>query len=264
MRGSPRRRSSCRPEMRNARPLNTVSAPERRDERQDADIGHQNAVRQAADQTDRERRGDGEPRAGIRRRTPVAATMPARLAIEPTLRSKSPIAMTIVIVKDTTASMLTCCVMLRRLREVTKVSGRDVQKKTKMTTKPISVPYWRTAFSIGRSALRLAVAERQQPLGRQTVGWKNGADSSLAHDGDARAEVQNLLVIRGDDQNAGAGARQVRAAARRCRISRRRRRRASARRAAGLSPRRPPRGRTSPSAGCRPTARAPSAASSPP
>ena len=96
----------------------------------------------------------------------VAATMPARLAIEPTLRSKSPIAMTIVMVKDTTASMLTCCVMLRRLRDVTNVSGKDVQKKIKMTTKPISVPYWRTAFNIGRSTLRLAIAERQQPLGR--------------------------------------------------------------------------------------------------
>ena len=66
--------------------------------------------------------------------------MPARLAIEPTLRSKSPIAITTVIVKETTASMLICCEMLRRLRAVTNVSGRLIQKKTTDARKPISVP----------------------------------------------------------------------------------------------------------------------------
>ena len=66
--------------------------------------------------------------------------MPARLAIEPTLRSKSPIAMTTVIVAETTASMLICWVMLRRLRAVRKVSGSSSQKKARSARKPISVP----------------------------------------------------------------------------------------------------------------------------
>ena len=54
--------------------------------------------------------------------------MPARLAIEPTLRSKSPIAITTVIVAATTASMLICCEILRRLRPVRKVEGSSSQK----------------------------------------------------------------------------------------------------------------------------------------
>jgi hypothetical protein len=57
-----------------------------------------------------------------------AATMPARLAIDPTLRSKSPIAITIVMVEATTANMLICWEMLRRLRPVKKVAGRWSQK----------------------------------------------------------------------------------------------------------------------------------------
>ena len=46
----------------------------------------------------------------------------------PTLRSKSPIAITTVIVNETTASMLICWVMLSRLRDVTNVSGNSIQK----------------------------------------------------------------------------------------------------------------------------------------
>ncbi len=66
--------------------------------------------------------------------------MPARLAIEPTLRSKSPITMTMVIDAATTVSMLTCWLMFSQLRPVRKVSGRLIEKKTMMAAKPISVP----------------------------------------------------------------------------------------------------------------------------
>jgi len=57
-----------------------------------------------------------------------AATIPDKLAMEPTLRSKSPIAITTVIVPATTASMLICWEMLRRLRSVRKVFGSSSQK----------------------------------------------------------------------------------------------------------------------------------------
>ena len=70
----------------------------------------------------------------------MAATTPARLAIEPTLRSKSPIAITTVMVNETTASMLICWVMFNRLRAVRKVSGNSVQKNAISARKPMSVP----------------------------------------------------------------------------------------------------------------------------
>ena len=66
--------------------------------------------------------------------------MPARLAIEPTLRSKSPIAITTVMAKATTASMLICWEMLSRFRPVRKVSGRLTQKYASTAAKPIRVP----------------------------------------------------------------------------------------------------------------------------
>jgi hypothetical protein len=53
----------------------------------------------------------------------AAATTPASEAIAPTDRSKSPITITTVIVAATTASMLTCWLMLSQLRAVRKVSG---------------------------------------------------------------------------------------------------------------------------------------------
>ena len=96
-----------------------------------------------------------------------AATIPARLAIEPTLRSKSPIAITTVIVEETTASMLICCVMLRRFREVRNVSGSRNQKKAITAAKPISVPYRRRRSGILASACRLAVAKASKRWGER-------------------------------------------------------------------------------------------------
>ena len=60
--------------------------------------------------------------------------MPARLAIEPTLRSKSPITMTMVMPAATTISIESCWVMLSQLRAVMKVSGRLIQKKTRISS----------------------------------------------------------------------------------------------------------------------------------
>ena len=60
--------------------------------------------------------------------------------MEPTLRSKSPITITMVMVKATTASMLICWEMLSQLREVMKVSGMLAQKNATTARKPISVP----------------------------------------------------------------------------------------------------------------------------
>ena len=113
---------------------------ERRDERQDADEADQDAVEGAADEPDEQRDADA-PRA---RRSPcvksTAATMPGRLAIEPTLRSKSPITMTMVMPAATTISIETCWVMLSQLRAVMKVSGSRHQKIRRISAKPISVP----------------------------------------------------------------------------------------------------------------------------
>ena len=111
------------PEMPEGEAAEHRQRAKRRDERQDADIGHQKAVARPPASPTASAAGtanQGEPPAT----NDQAATIPARLAIEPTLRSKSPIAITIVIVEETTASMLICCEMLKRLREVTKVSGR--------------------------------------------------------------------------------------------------------------------------------------------
>jgi hypothetical protein len=58
----------------------------------------------------------------------------------PTDRSKSPIDMTTVMVKATTASMEICCETFRRLRGVRKVSGRFTAKKITISAKPVSVP----------------------------------------------------------------------------------------------------------------------------
>ena len=57
-----------------------------------------------------------------------AATIPDRLAMEPTLRSKSPIAITTVMAPATTASILICWEMLIRLRPVRKVLGSSSEK----------------------------------------------------------------------------------------------------------------------------------------
>ena len=100
---------------------------ERGDERENPDIGDEEPVDEAARHAGRKRGADRK-----RCRTPAvktsAATIPARLAIEPTLRSKSPIAITMVIAEATTASMLTCWEMLMRLRAVKNVPGRLSQK----------------------------------------------------------------------------------------------------------------------------------------
>jgi hypothetical protein len=66
--------------------------------------------------------------------------MPARLAVEPTERSKSPITMTMVMPAATTISIESCWVMLSQLRAVRNVSGSAIEKATRMTPKPISVP----------------------------------------------------------------------------------------------------------------------------
>ena len=66
--------------------------------------------------------------------------MPARLAIEPMLRSKSPITMTMVMPAAATISMDICWEMLSQLRAVMKVSGRLIQKKIRIAAKPIRVP----------------------------------------------------------------------------------------------------------------------------
>ena len=49
-------------------------------------------------------------------------------------------AMTMVIAKAVTASMLTCCVMLRRLRPVMKVPGSSTQNRRTSSRKHASVP----------------------------------------------------------------------------------------------------------------------------
>ena len=66
--------------------------------------------------------------------------MPERLAIDPTDRSKSPMTMTIVMVKAMTASMETCCEMFSQLRAVMNVSGMLIQKNRMTTNTPIKVP----------------------------------------------------------------------------------------------------------------------------
>ena len=112
---------------------------EGRDERQDADIGDEKAVDEPPARPTKSAAGTatqgGPPATKI-----SAATMPARLAIEPMLRSKSPIAITTVIVAEPTASILICWVMLRRLREVTKVSGKSTRRRRSGTRKPNGVP----------------------------------------------------------------------------------------------------------------------------
>ena len=70
----------------------------------------------------------------------MAATMPERLAMEPTLRSKSPITMTSVMPAATTISIESCWLMLSQFCAVRKVPGRRTEKKTRMRTKPATVP----------------------------------------------------------------------------------------------------------------------------
>ena len=70
----------------------------------------------------------------------VPATMPTRLAMAPTLRSKSPVTMTMVMAKATTPRMLICRVIFSQLGKVMNVCGRCVQKKSTINTKPTSVP----------------------------------------------------------------------------------------------------------------------------
>jgi hypothetical protein len=70
----------------------------------------------------------------------TAATMPAKEAIDPTDRSKSPTTITTVIATATTVSIETCCVMFSQLRAVMNVSGNSTQKTTIIAAMPISVP----------------------------------------------------------------------------------------------------------------------------
>ena len=70
----------------------------------------------------------------------TAATTPDSVAIEPTLRSKSFITMTMVMPAATTISIETCWVMLIQLLAVMKVVGSRHQKIRRISAKPISVP----------------------------------------------------------------------------------------------------------------------------
>jgi len=63
------------------------------------------------------------------------------LAIEPTLKSKSPMTMTMVMAAATTVSMLTCSVMFSQFRPVRNVSGRLIAKNAMTARNPQRVPY---------------------------------------------------------------------------------------------------------------------------
>ncbi len=68
--------------------------------------------------------------------------------MEPTLKSKSFITITIVIVKATTANMLICWLILIKLFAVRNVVGKFMVKKITILKKPINVPYFFIIFIV--------------------------------------------------------------------------------------------------------------------
>ena len=135
--------------------------------------------------------------------------MPARLAIEPTLRSKSPIAITIVMPEATTASMLICWEMLSRLRPVRNVSGRWTQKKTMTIATPASVPCLRTSAASRESSRPIAEAQCEQARRRERLGGDDAGEPPVDQDGDAIAERDEFLIDRKTKRGSPARARKL-------------------------------------------------------
>ena len=56
-----------------------------------------------------------------------------------------------------------------------------------------------------RTLLVTSHHERCDSLGVDLVALQNGADSPLAHDGDARAEAEDFIHVRADQKDGDAG-----------------------------------------------------------
>ena len=104
-------------------------------------------------------------------------------------------AITAVMVKATTASMLICCEMLSQLRPVMNVSGRLNQKKMRTARMPIRVPYRLSAAGMFVFHQCVTVAEVEESARGQSSRGNNRHDGTQAEHGNTVGHPQEFVQV---------------------------------------------------------------------